>query len=90
MRMSHEWSRWESSDIDGQAKGRDERERTSQHERANGRGWVDNHQDCPEGELRGQATLVKITERSQVRRGAGLGRNRSSGIRPASQGQRVR
>ena len=33
-----------------------------EHERANGRVWVDNHQDCPEGELRGQATLVKITE----------------------------
>jgi phosphomethylpyrimidine synthase len=33
-----------------------------EHERANGRDWVDNHQDCPEGELRGQATLVKITE----------------------------
>jgi phosphomethylpyrimidine synthase len=33
-----------------------------EHDRANGRGWVDNHQDCPEGELRGQATLVKITE----------------------------
>ena len=33
-----------------------------EHERANGRGWVDNQQDCPEGELRGQATLVKITE----------------------------
>jgi phosphomethylpyrimidine synthase len=33
-----------------------------EHERANGRGRVDNQQDCPEGELRGQATLVKITE----------------------------
>ncbi|HEY8833948.1 MAG TPA: hypothetical protein VIM09_00070 [Chthoniobacterales bacterium] len=33
-----------------------------EHERAKGRGWVDNQQDCPEGELRGQATLVKITE----------------------------
>ena len=33
-----------------------------EHERANGRGWVDNQQDCPEGELRGPATLVKITE----------------------------
>lgn len=30
--------------------------------RADGRGWIDNQQDCPEGEPRGQATLVKITE----------------------------
>lgn len=33
-----------------------------EHKRANGRGWVDNQKDCPEGELRGPATLVKITE----------------------------
>lgn len=33
-----------------------------EHERANGRGWVDNQKDCPEGERRGPATLVKITE----------------------------
>lgn len=30
--------------------------------RGNGRGWIDNQQDCPEGEPRGQAMLVKITE----------------------------
>jgi hypothetical protein len=33
-----------------------------EYSRASGRGWIDNQQDCPEGELRGQATLVKITE----------------------------
>lgn len=30
--------------------------------RAEGRGRIDNQQDCPEGELRGGAMLVKITE----------------------------
>ncbi len=28
----------------------------------NGRGWIDKQQDCPEGELRGWATLIKRTE----------------------------
>jgi phosphomethylpyrimidine synthase len=54
-----EWSRWEAGDMDHKAKGRASRG-TSQHKRANGRGWVDNQKDCPE--LRGPAALVKITE----------------------------
>ena len=33
-----------------------------EHSRGNGRGWVDNQHDCAEGELRGQAMLIKITE----------------------------
>ena len=65
MRMFDEWSRWEASDMDRKAERPSERERTSQHERTNGRGWVDNQQDCPEGELRGLRS-VKITEHERA------------------------